>query len=152
MLSLSTRSRYGVRFMVALALTWGKGTELLKDISRREDISEKYLSQIVIALKAAGLVVSQRGPRGGYALARPPEGITVREVVEAIEGPIVPVPSTAEDGDESGASSGRATAWAAAGMWRNLRIAIEASLASFTLADLARQAERVGAAADSYSI
>ncbi len=151
-LSLSTRSRYGVRFMVALALAWGKGTALLKEISRGEDISEKYLSQIVIPLKAAGLVVSQRGPRGGYALARPPEGITVREVVEAIEGPIVPVPCTADNGDDGGASCGRATACAAAGMWRKLRTAIEASLSSFTLADLARQARRVGAAADSYSI
>ncbi|MCX7039472.1 MAG: Rrf2 family transcriptional regulator [Spirochaetes bacterium] len=152
MLSLSTRSRYGVRLMVALALNWGKGTTLLKEISRREDISEKYLSQIVIPLKAAGLVVSQRGFRGGYALARPPEGITVREVVEAIEGPIVPVPCTADDGDDGGASCGRATTCAAAAVWRKLRTAIETSLSSFTLADLARQARRVGAASDSYSI
>ena len=150
MLTLSTRSRYGVRLMVALALNWGKGTLLLKEISRREDISEKYLSQIVIPLKGAGLVVSRRGPRGGYALARPPEAITAREVVEAIEGPIVPVPCTADGG--GGASCARATMCSAASMWRRLRADIEASLSSFTLADLARQARRLGAGADSYSI
>ena len=78
--------------MVALALNYGQGSALLKDIARREGISEKYLGQIIIPLKASGLVVSHRGAHGGYALARAPEGITVKDVVEAIEGAIAPVP------------------------------------------------------------
>jgi len=78
--------------MVALALNYGQGSALLKDVARHEGISEKYLGQIIIPLKSAGLVVSQRGAHGGYSLARPPDAITVKDVVEAIEGAIAPVP------------------------------------------------------------
>ncbi len=83
---LSTRVRYGVRLMLALAESWGKGPVLLKDIAHREEISEKYLSLIVIPLRTKGLVNSTRGAHGGYALARPPKQITVEQIVEAIEG------------------------------------------------------------------
>ena len=62
------------------------------DCGGRRDISEKYLGQIIIPLKSAGLVISHRGAHGGYSLARPPEDITVKDVVEAIEGTIAPVP------------------------------------------------------------
>ena len=89
-LQMSTRARYGVRLMVALAINYGNGISLLKDIARREGISEKYLGQIVIPLKSAQLVASQRGSHGGYSLARPPEDITVRDVVEAIRRPRCP--------------------------------------------------------------
>ncbi len=150
-LSLSTRSRYGVRFMVALAGGWGRGTTLLKDISRREDISEKYLSQIVIPLKSAGLITAQRGAHGGYALARPPAEITVLQIVEAIEGPLVPVPCTAGAGSDCEAPCGRVTECAATSVWQELKADIEASLSSHTLADLAREA-RHRAPATTYTI
>src|SRR5512137_2031028 len=91
-LQMSTRSRYGVRLMVALAVNWGGGTSLLRDIARQEGISEKYLGQIIIPLKTAGMVTSHRGAHGGYSLGRPPRDITVKDVVEAIEGKIAPVP------------------------------------------------------------
>src|SRR5512136_749477 len=91
-LQMSTRGRYGVRLMVALALNYGRGSSLLKDLARQEGISEKYLGQIVIPLKASGLLAAQRGAHGGYPLPRPPEAITVRDVLEAIEGAIAPVP------------------------------------------------------------
>ena len=89
---MSTRGRYGVRLMTALALRYGGGVVLLRDVARQEAISQKYLGQIVIPLRTAGLIVSQRGARGGYALARPPQSITAREVLEAIEGPLAVVP------------------------------------------------------------
>lgn len=85
-MKLSTKSRYGVRFMTALARGYGKNSLLLKNIAADEEISEKYLSLIVIPLRAAGLVNSLRGARGGYSLARPPQNITLCEVVEALEG------------------------------------------------------------------
>ena len=114
-LQMSTRSRYGVRLMVALALRYGDGISLLRDVARQEGISEKYLGQIIIPLKAAGLVLSQRGAHGGYSLARPPEDITVRDVVEAIEGSIAPVPcvdpAAGASVGECGAASGRPRAW-----------------------------------------
>lgn len=118
-LQMSTRSRYGVRLMVALALRYGDGISLLREISRQEGISEKYLGQIIIPLKAAGLVLSQRGAHGGYSLARPPGDITVRDVVEAIEGSIAPVPcvdpaagaSVGECGENPTAANGPRCAW-----------------------------------------
>lgn len=85
-MKLSTRSRYGVRLMIALAVAGGDKSVFLKDIAASEDISEKYLSLIVIPLRAAGLLRSIRGARGGYALAREPRDITLRDIVEAVEG------------------------------------------------------------------
>ena len=154
---MSTRGRYGVRLMVALALNHGSGTRLLKDIARREGISEKYLGQIVIPLKAARLVVSQRGSHGGYSLARPPEDITVRDVVEAIEGRIAPAPCAGEAASdpscvESPSACERATTCAVVEVWRKLQEDIEASLASFTLAGLARQARELEGSATDYVI
>ena len=158
-LQMSTRSRYGVRLMVALALRYGDGISLLRDVARQEGISEKYLGQIIIPLKAAGLVLSQRGAHGGYSLARPPEDITVRDVVEAIEGSIAPVPcvdpaagaSVGECGENPGGCE-RATTCVATRVWQKLRDDIVQSLSSFTLAGLARDARELGAPTENYVI
>ena len=85
-MKLSTRSRYGVRLMLALARNYGKGNTFLKDIAREEEISEKYLSLIIIPLKAAGLVNSVRGSSGGYTLAKEPSQITLKDIVSILEG------------------------------------------------------------------
>ena len=85
-MKLSTRARYGVRLMLELALKYGKGPVYLKDIAREEQISEKYLSVIIIPLKAAGLVHATRGAYGGYSLARQPGDISLKEVVDILEG------------------------------------------------------------------
>lgn len=85
-MKLSTRSQYGVRLMLALAQNYGRGYIYLKDIARREGISEKYLSLITIPLKGAGLLNASRGARGGYTLARPPSDTTLKEIVDALEG------------------------------------------------------------------
>lgn len=146
-LTVSTRGRYGVRLMTALAVDYGKGIRLLRDVSRQEGISGKYLGQIVIPLRNAGLVVSQRGAHGGYALSRPPEAITVKDVLEAIEGRVTPVPCVAEEG-----ACGRRQGCATTAVWRRLREDIERSLASFTLADLARSARTIGDRLEEYSI
>jgi Rrf2 family protein len=85
-MKLSTRSQYGVRLMLALAQNYGKGYTYLKDIARGESMSGKYLSLITIPLKGIGLINSSRGTRGGYSLARPPSEITLREIVDVLEG------------------------------------------------------------------
>jgi Rrf2 family protein len=72
--------------MVKLGMHYGQGPFYLKDIAKSEDISEKYLSQIIIPLKNAGLVDSFRGARGGYFLARSPESITLGEIIAVLEG------------------------------------------------------------------
>ncbi len=88
---LSTRARYGTRLMVELALNYSKGLIFLKDIAEEEEISEKYLSHLVIPLKARGLISSSRGAHGGYRLAKHPVEITVKEIVQTLEGNISPV-------------------------------------------------------------
>jgi Rrf2 family protein len=147
-LQLSTRSRYGLRLMIALGMRYGTGATLMRDVSRIEDISEKYLGQIIIPLKAAGLVASQRGSHGGYSLARDPKTITVRDVVEAIEGDIVPVPCT----DASAEPCARVTMCAAATVWKRLADDMRKCLESTTLADLAADARRCGDPAENYAI
>ena len=82
---LSTRSRYGLRFMCDLALHYGEGVMLLKDIAARTGISEKYLSNLAIPLKGAGFINSIRGSHGGYELAMAPEDVTVKEIYDLLE-------------------------------------------------------------------
>jgi len=145
--------------MVALALNYGNGTSLLREIAHREGISEKYLGQIMIPLKTSGLVASHRGAHGGYSLPRPPESITVKDVVEAIEGAIAPVPCVdafagagkAECADDPDGAQ-RPTVSAATLVWRKLHDDIAASLSSFTLQALARQARELGQPAENYVI
>lgn len=85
-MKLSTRSRYGTRLMLELGILYGQGPVYLKNIARLENISEKYLSQIVIPLKNSGLVNSFRGAYGGYTLSCEPKDITIRSIVEILEG------------------------------------------------------------------
>jgi Rrf2 family protein len=74
--------------MLELSKNYGKGTIFLKDIAKNQEISEKYLSQLIIPLRGAGLVQSTRGAHGGYALAKPAEEINLYEIVKALDGPI----------------------------------------------------------------
>ena len=85
-MKLSTRGRYGVRLMLDLALHYGEGPVLLKDIAGRQGISEKYLWQLINPLKTVGLIGSTRGAHGGYVLGRPPEEISLKEIVRVLEG------------------------------------------------------------------
>jgi Rrf2 family protein len=72
--------------MLELALNFNQGTVFLKDIAQKEEISEKYLSHLVISLKASGLISSSRGAHGGYRLAKPPSQITLMDIVQILEG------------------------------------------------------------------
>ena len=87
-MKLSTRSRYGTRMMVDLAQHYDKGPVQIGDIAKRQDISVKYLEQLIIPLKKADYIRSVRGPKGGHMLTRPPEEITVAEIVKILEGGI----------------------------------------------------------------
>lgn len=84
-MKLSTRSRYGTRLMADLAMHFNKGPIRLGEIARRQDISIKYLEQLIIPLKKAKWVKSVRGPKGGHMLAVSPADITVGEIVEVLE-------------------------------------------------------------------
>jgi Rrf2 family protein len=85
-MKLSTRSRYGLRFMYELALHYRQGVMLLKDIARRMAVSEKYLSNLAIPLKSAGLINAIRGSHGGYELITSPKRVTVKMIYQLLEG------------------------------------------------------------------
>jgi Rrf2 family protein len=85
-MKLSTRSRYGTRILVDLARNRDKGPIQIGEISKRQDISVKYLEQLIRPLKKAKLVNSVRGPKGGHLLAEKPENISLGQIVRLFEG------------------------------------------------------------------
>ncbi|MDW7678475.1 MAG: Rrf2 family transcriptional regulator [Bacillota bacterium] len=85
---LSTKGRYGLKAMYELGLHYGKGPIPLKVIAERQRIPENYLEQLIAILRKAGLVKSVRGAQGGYLMLRPPDEVTVGQVILALEGPL----------------------------------------------------------------
>lgn len=85
-MKLSSRSEYGIRALLELAQRRGQGPIQSREIAERQDIPDAYLNQLLLTLRKAGIVQSLRGPAGGHLLARPPERITMAEVVGALEG------------------------------------------------------------------
>ncbi|MGD9160497.1 MAG: Rrf2 family transcriptional regulator [Desulfobacteraceae bacterium] len=84
-MKLSTKSRYGTRFLIDLAEHYNEGPVQISNIAERQGISAKYLEQIIVPLKKAKLIKSIRGPKGGHMLARSPEEINMGEVLEILE-------------------------------------------------------------------
>jgi Rrf2 family iron-sulfur cluster assembly transcriptional regulator len=87
-MKLTTKSRYGTRMILDLAIYARERPVPLGEIARRQNISLKYLEKLIRKLKQAGFVKSQRGPYGGHMLARPPEQITIGDLVRALEGTV----------------------------------------------------------------
>ncbi|HAG08887.1 MAG TPA: AsnC family transcriptional regulator, partial [Desulfotomaculum sp.] len=85
---LSTKARYGIRALLDIAQHNLEGPVLLREIAKRQDISRNYLEQILISLKAAGFVRSERGNRGGFILAKNPSEIRLDQAVQVLEGKI----------------------------------------------------------------
>ncbi len=131
---LSTRTRYGTRLMLDLAQNYGKGCVLLKDIAKRQGISEKYLSQIVLLLKSRGLVRSFRGSKGGYVLGRDPSQVTLKEVIVALEGDINIIDCLK---DEKVCS--RVSFCGTRNLWQTIGSSISSVLEKLTLQDLVSQ-------------
>jgi Rrf2 family protein len=119
--------------MFSLAMHGRKGPLQLSEIAAGENISEKYLGQIVIHLRAAGLVNSVRGAQGGYFLAREPKDVTILEVVECLEGELSIVDCT-----ENPDGCNRGSGCAAADIWKLLSTRIKDTLSGITLEDMVR--------------
>lgn len=90
-MKISTRGRYSLRFMIDLAQHYSEGYISLKDIAKRQDISKKYLEQIIPFLNRSDLLLANKGHMGGYMLPRKPSEITVREILVSAEGSLTPV-------------------------------------------------------------
>lgn len=147
MMRLSTRGRYGARLMLELALNYGNGRVLLKDIARRQEISEGYLEHLLPPLKAAGLVNSARGAHGGYMLAKTPSEITLREVVQVLEGSLSP----AECVDTPSVCQ-RVRSCVTRDIWKELGEKISHTLESITLKDMVEMQRDKAEASPMYNI
>ena len=130
-MKLSSRTRYGMRAILDLAAEYGKKPMQIKMIAQHEDISSKYLEQLISMLKMAGLVHSVRGPRGGYMLTRPPADITLKEVFLTLDGPTVPAECS-----EHAEFRPQCPDCAMRQVWQELENSISTVLNSYTLADL----------------
>ena len=146
-MKLSTRVRYGMRLMTALAEHEDSAPADLTEIAVKEEVSMKYLSQIIIPLKAAGLVVSYRGASGGYRLSRSPGEITALDIYEAIDGPL-----TLVDCGREGEICGRSADCVTISLWRKLEDAIRITLRTATLRDLVENRRASGRDALTYVI
>ncbi len=134
MLKLSTKGRYGSRLMLDLALNYGSGPILLKEIAERQGISIGYLEQIVPGLKAAELITSTRGYKGGYVLSRDPSDITLKEIINALEGPV----ELTECVNSPGVCD-RTRSCVTRDCWTEIGNSIDSILESKTLLDLVHQ-------------
>ena len=128
---ISAKGRYALRCMLDISLNGSEENVKLKDIAERQDISIKYLEQIISALNKAGFVKSERGPTGGYRLSRPPEEYTVGMIIKLIEGDTAPVSCLAEVNDCK--NSDRCVSMI---LWKKLNDSVNAVLDGTTLADM----------------
>jgi len=87
----STKTRYGLRALIDLGIYYEGKPVFVKDIAKRQNLSERYLEHIMLTLKKAGILRSIKGGKGGYAFLKDPSEIRVREIVEILEGTISPV-------------------------------------------------------------
>ena len=130
-MKLSTKGRYAARAMLDLALHFGEGPVMVKDISRREEISDRYLEQLLTPLKAAGLVRAIRGAHGGFTLAKPPSEIRLIEIIQIMEGSTAPV----ECVDDAQICS-RSSFCVTRRVWAEIKKTTDTALESITLQDL----------------
>jgi Rrf2 family cysteine metabolism transcriptional repressor len=136
-MKLSTRTRYGIRAVVELAENYGREPVQLKLISKDQDISIKYLEQIMSLLKSAGIVSSSRGAKGGYFLVKPPNQVKLSECFNCLEGPVVTVECV-----ENQNYCTKTQNCVARGVWTEIEKAIVAVLESITLQDMVDRAKQ----------
>jgi len=134
---ISKRSRYGIRMMLELALNYGKNPLQISEIAEREEISKKYLGQLIIPLKNAGYVSSIRGAYGGYILAKPPEAITIKELFTILEGDLSLAECT-----KNPTICKRTTLCSTRDIWKLISDRISGVLENMTLKDLAEDTRK----------
>ncbi len=137
-MKISTKGRYAVRMLLDLAAHQGGGCVSLGEIAERQNVSRKYLEQIVPLLSASGMLRTVRGPQGGYRLARAPEACTVGEILRLTEGTLSPVACL----DTEVNACARAADCPTLPVWEGLYRVVREYLDGITLADLLRDEEK----------
>lgn len=144
-MKISTKGRYALRLLVDLADNQGEGFVSLKDVAKRQDISKKYLEQIVPLLTSGGILRANKGYLGGYRLAREAENVTVAEVLRVTEGGLAPV--VCLEAEENYCA--RRAFCSTLPLWTGLKKVVNDYLQSVTIRDLSEQNKN---SADNYSI
>ena len=129
---ISTRGRYALRMMIDLADYQGSGYVSLKDIAKRQEISKKYLEQIIPVLNSAGFLLTTRGYQGGYRLAKAPSEYTLADILRVTEGTLAPV--SCLEGAENHCA--RQSACATLPVWEGLNKVVTEYLVGITLQDV----------------
>jgi len=130
-MKLSTRSRYGTRALLEMALHRAEEPVFLKEIAERQQISLPYLEHLIAPLIAGGMIRSTKGPRGGVSLAKAPEEIKLSEVIQLLEGSVAPVECVNAPG-----ICHRSEFCVTRDLWSELKNAMTGVLESTTLQDL----------------
>lgn len=131
-MKISTKGRYALRLMIDIAMSSSERPVRVKDISERQEISMKYLEQIISILNKAGFVKSIRGPQGGYQLVKEPEDYTVGMILRLTEGSLAPVACLEYEENDCP----RQDMCATLELWKRLNQAISGVVDTVTLADL----------------
>ncbi|MGN0940980.1 MAG: RrF2 family transcriptional regulator [Selenomonadaceae bacterium] len=139
-MKISTRGRYALRMMIDIALHGEENPVRIKDIAARQQISEKYLEQIVSVLNKGGFVRSSRGPMGGYRLAKRAEEYTAFDILTAIEGSLAPVACLETEINDCPRKEHCATL----SLWEEVDEAIRGVLKGVTLANLVERQKKIG--------
>lgn len=135
MFKVSSRGRYAVKAVFELAMHAGEGPVTVSSIAHVQNIPEQYLEQLMPLLKRAGLVSGVRGAQGGYQLTAGPDEVSVRDVVAAVEGPIVVADCTSEDGTGCAEID-----WCIGpDVWVRVQEAVDEAMSQITMAQLMRE-------------
>ncbi len=139
-MKISTKGRYALRLMLDLA-TYNNGEPIsLKDVAKRQQISDKYLEQIIAVLNKAGFVRSIRGAQGGYILKKAPSEYTVGMILRLTEGDLAPVSCVGDESDECE----RRNCCVTVRIWEKIYDAVNDVVDSITLADMLVWQEELG--------
>lgn len=135
-MKVSSKGEYGIRALIELAHHYGESRPTQSsEIANRQRVPESYLEQLLTTLRRSGFIRSVRGPQGGHALIRDPRTLRVSEVIEALEGPVMPSDCL----DEASNCGGRDQECAQRQMWSDVRDAILSVLDNTTIAELAER-------------
>ena len=137
-MKISFRGDYALKAILDLAQHYDKGLVRIQEIAKRQDIPLKYLEQILLALKGAGYVKSQRGAKGGYYLAKEPKEITLGEIIRLMEGPVSPITCVSKSCYHR---CGEETRCAFRPIWDKVRIITEEVVDQINFADMCEKCE-----------
>ncbi|MEK6730195.1 MAG: Rrf2 family transcriptional regulator [Planctomycetota bacterium] len=149
-MKLSKKSDYALRAMIYLSMNYQKGAVQIKEISAKERIPQKFLENILLTLRKVGILNSKMGLKGGYALARSPDLITLGDVIRALDGTIAPVDCVSQ---MSYKKCSEEITCAIRGVMLNVRNAVTEVLDAMTFADMCKRTkELIENSALTYSI